>query len=56
MLYLRKVLLTKSGSLFVRDKTPLLFREDCYTRTMTARVQLPKNLVVMLKGLDVKMK
>jgi hypothetical protein len=50
---MRNVYLTKSQA-YSYETNPSSRQRGCYIRTITARVQLKKTLVVGLKGLDAK--
>jgi hypothetical protein len=50
-----KYTLDERPSIFIRDK-PIFSSERILQRTVTARVQLKKNVVMNLKGLDAKTK
>jgi hypothetical protein len=48
-----KYTLDEEPNIYVRDK-PIFSSEGCYIRTITARVELKKSVVVGLKGPDAK--
>jgi hypothetical protein len=45
---------TGQGQAYSLETNPSYRQRGCYTRTITARVQFKKSLVVILKGLGTK--